>query len=221
MDTATRWGQEYGWRVTDTISLQHEVEFLTLARLLMAQGKVDTASELLERLHQTAEAGEHRRGVIETRALQALSLQLQGNAAAALDTLTEVLALAEPEGYVRLFVDEGAAMSRLLHQVVEHGVDSDYVRQLLTAFGQVGPVSPVAAPTPRRQVQPGTRLSPREREVLALIADGLSNKDIARRLYLSPSTIKVHTRNIYGKLEVRNRTQAVAKARSQGLLPSV
>ncbi len=129
------------------------------------------------------------------------------------------LTMAEPEGYVRTFVDEGAPMAALLRRAASRGVAPGYVSKLLDALdseaqmrrGSTGPASPVAQPLEES-------LSEREREVLRLIAAGLSNRDIAQDLVLATGTVKKHTNNIFTKLGVRSRTQAVAQARELGLL---
>ena len=129
-------------------------------------------------------------------------------------SLERALALAEPEGYVRLFADEGPPMDRLLHEAFSRGIAPEYSRRLLAAFLPVGTQPLIAA----KSAQP-EHLSERELEVLRHIAEGWTNQEIAARLYLSLNTVKVHTRNIFGKLDVNNRTQAVARAREMGILP--
>ena len=130
------------------------------------------------------------------------------------------MTLAEPEGYVRIFVDEGPSMARLLYEALSSGISPDYVQQLLAAFPEVEPeqLEPSKSSAPESElVEP---LSEREIEVLQLIAEGLTNPEIATKLYLSLNTVKVHTRNIYGKLGVKNRTHAGARARALGILTS-
>jgi LuxR family maltose regulon positive regulatory protein len=131
--------------------------------------------------------------------------------------LERALTLAEPGGLCRIFVDEGPPMARLLDQAVTRGTAVEYARRLLAAF-------PVAAsqisPRPAAGAELLEPLSDRELEVLRLIAEGHTNREIASRLYLSLNTIKAHTRNIYGKLDAHSRTQAVARARALGVLTS-
>jgi LuxR family maltose regulon positive regulatory protein len=171
-------------------------------------------------LLKAAEAGGRTSKMIEILILQALSLQAQGDIDQAITTLEKALTLAEPEGFIRVFVDEGLPMAQLLYEAVARGIAPDYVRRLLAAF-------PLAEPEqtgPSKTQAPGSELieplSERELEVLQLIAEGLTNPEIAARLYLALNTVKAHTRNIYGKLGVNNRTQAVARARALGVLPS-
>jgi LuxR family maltose regulon positive regulatory protein len=152
--------------------------------------------------------------------LQSLALQAQGDTAQALTTLTGALTLAEAEGYIRLFVDEGARIAALLYTVLEaqrrdrvvtsYNLSIEYISKLLSAFG-LGKTGKSKVHHPKPEIlEP---LSARELEVLRLIAAGLSNKAIAKELVVSAGTIKTHINNIYGKLNVRSRTQAVARAR--------
>jgi LuxR family maltose regulon positive regulatory protein len=137
-------------------------------------------------------------------------------------TLERALTLAEPGGYIRIFVDEGPPMAELLISMNasrEGGTlrVKEYIHKLLAAFGMQKDVHPSSL-SPQPLVEP---LSERELEVLQLLAEGLTNQEIGARLFLSLNTVKVHTRNIYGKLDVHNRTQAVAQARALGVLPSI
>jgi LuxR family maltose regulon positive regulatory protein len=129
----------------------------------------------------------------------------------ALDALAAAMDLAEPEGFIQDFLDEGEPMMRLLQEAVRRKVQPEFAHQLLGRFSSGRP-----AGKPTGLVE---SLSEREIEVLHLIAEGLSNQEIAARLYLSLPTIKFHTGNIYGKLGVKSRTEAVSKARDLGLLP--
>jgi LuxR family maltose regulon positive regulatory protein len=134
-----------------------------------------------------------------------------------------VLALAEPGGFIRIFVDEGLPMAELLTRMkAEGGMMREYIHKLLAAFGKQTDVHPFdsaqdkpSALSPQPLVEP---LSHRELEILQLIARGLSNREISERLFLALSTVKKHNGNIYGKLQVQRRTEAVARARELGLL---
>ena len=135
--------------------------------------------------------------------------------------LHRALALAEPRGFIRIFVDEGPPMARLLYEALSRGIAPDYVRQLLAAFPDAEPEQRDSSDTQIPESDLIEPLSERELEVLALLADGLTNREIASRLFLALNTVKAHTGNIYGKLDVHNRTQAVARARTLGLLSSI
>ena len=155
--------------------------------------------------------------VIEILMLQALAHEVQGDSSTALVPLERALSLAEPEGYVRVFVDEGRPMAQLLSEAATHGIMPDYVGKLLAAFEaekQKSEDQPHVSPA-QTFVEP---LSQRELEVLQLVAQGLSNREISQRLFLALSTIKGHNRIIFSKLMVQRRTEAVARARELGLL---
>ncbi len=222
LTAALAWAAEHGLSTADDLSYMREFEHMTLARLLIARYRQERADShlhdalgLLGRLLAAAEAGGRVGSVIEILLLQALVHEAPGDLQYALVPLARALALAEPEGYVRLFVDEGPPLARLLRRMQEEERKVNvYLHTLLAAFGRQLDLHPTSfSPPPSEEP-----LSEREREVLRLIAAGLSNQELAVRLYLSPHTIKVHTRNIYGKLGVTSRTQALARARALGIL---
>jgi LuxR family maltose regulon positive regulatory protein len=222
---ALGWARERGLSADDDLSYLREFEHVTLARVLIAQyrcdgvdGSIHGAVGLLERLLEAAEEGGRTGSVIEILALQALAHEAQGDIPAATTPLQRALVLAEPEGYVRIFVDEGKPMARLLYEALSLGIAPHYVRQLLAAFPSAEPVQAASLKTQVPQSDLIEPLSERELEVLQLIAKGLTNQEVATRLYLSLHTVKVHARNIYGKLGVKNRTQAVAKGKALGIL---
>jgi len=158
----------------------------------------------------------YQRRIIELLALKALALQQTGEIEPALLTLENAFSLAEPEGYQRTFVDEGEPMARLLYQVVAHKIYPVYAGRLLQAISEEDQrIKSPEKPKTKGLIEP---LSDRELEILELIAQGLSNDEIAGRLYISLSTVKGHTTNIFSKLGVKNRTQAVTWARSLGLI---
>jgi LuxR family maltose regulon positive regulatory protein len=230
LEAASQWARDRGLLSAGEPKPPHElgyfplIECVVLARILLAQERLDESSKLLQRLLEAAEAGERTSRVIEILVLQALAFQGGGDTARAMAVLERALTLAEPEGFVRSFVDEGPAMVRLLHEAVSRGMAPGYIARLLAALGDatkderrrqlLRPSSFLASSL----VEP---LSEREIEVLQLIAEGLSNREIASRLFISLNTVKAHTRNIYGKLGVRSRTQAVAEARALGILSSI
>ena len=218
-----QWARERGLSIDDAPSYLYEFEQVTLARALIAQhrkerrvGSISDALGLLERLLLAAEAGRRKGSVIEILVLQALAHKGRGSLVMAHMALRRALRLAEPEGFVRLFVDEGPPMAHLLHEADDRGTVQRYIQRLLTAFRLAAPARTGQPDAQSASVQ---ILSEREREVLHQIAEGLTNRQIADRLYLSVYTVKAHARNIYEKLEAKNRTQAVARARELGVLP--
>jgi LuxR family maltose regulon positive regulatory protein len=158
--------------------------------------------------------------VIEILVLQALLLQAEGHAARAVRILGDALSLAEPEGYVRIFVDEGAPIAALLRRVLSAGISPKYVGMLLATLRQHAedPQQLAEADIPKDAQLLSELLSERELEVLRLIALGLSNREIAQELFVTPGTAKRHVHNIYRKLEVRSRTQAIARGRDLSLI---
>jgi LuxR family maltose regulon positive regulatory protein len=213
-----RLGEAFGWvrgqdlSVADDLSYLHEFEYITLVRVLLARYQNDHADRfvleaisLLERLLHAAEQGDRLGSIIEILVLLAVAHQLQGDITAALEPLTRALTLAEPEGYVRIFVDEGAPMAFLLEKVAKHGIALNYVRQLLIAFGKTVDKLPVSQTL-------SDPLSERELEVLRLLGTDLSGPEIARELVVSLNTVRTHTKNIYTKLGVNGRQAAVRRA---------
>jgi LuxR family maltose regulon positive regulatory protein len=156
--------------------------------------------------------------VLKALVLMAVALDAHGERAKAVDLLDEALALAEPGGFIRIFVDEGAPMSRMLSEALSRGFHPAYVRQLLVAFAASGLEQAAPSRAAAAAIGLAEPLSSRELEVLDLIAAGLTNQQIAARLYVSVHTVKSHARNIYAKLGVSSRTQAAATGRALGLL---
>ena len=197
------------------------VDRLTSARLLLAQQRHREALPLLDELGETAEASGRTGGLIEVLALQGLALWAGGKKERAVSTLAGALALAEPEGYVRTFVDEGTPMGDLLSATLDarrsgrldaaERISVSYLARLLASVAQEAMV-PAAD---KRLPEP---LSERELEVLALISAGKSNKEIARELFLSMSTVKTHINRLYRKLGARSRTEALSRASMLDLL---
>jgi len=222
---ALGWARERGLSVDDDLSFLREFEHVTLARVLIARyksdriaGSIHEVMGLLERLLKAAEEGGRTGSVIEILVLLALAHEAQGDIPLALVSLERALTLAEPEGYVQIFVDEGPPVARLLYESLSRGIALDYVQRLLAAFSDDEPEQSVPSKHQNQESEWVEPLSEREIEVLQLIAEGLTNQEIATRLYLSLHTVKVHAHNIYGKLGVKNRTQAVAKGKVLGIL---
>ena len=221
---AQGWVRELGLCPDDDLNYLREFEHITLARVLIAQYKrggserpLLEAMALLERLLEAAEEGGRVGSAIEILALLALAYEAKGNDPAAIERLERALSLAEPQGYVRIFVDEGNRMAQLLSEATARGAMPDYANKLLAVIkgderkrsekSYASSLQPLAEP-----------LSQREFEVLRLIARGLSNREIGEQLVLALPTIKGHNRNIYSKLQVRSRTEAIARARELGMI---
>jgi LuxR family maltose regulon positive regulatory protein len=230
---AGAWAAGSGLRVDDPPEFLQEYGHLTLARVLLAQGQARAAEALLARLWTAAEAAGRAGRLIEIGAVQALAQQALGRPEAAQAALGRALALAAPEGFVRVFADEGEAMAALLAGV--RGEHRAYAARLSAACletaraanpARAGDARPVLAGTatrPLRAPEPAAAdyaepLSERELSVLRLIVAGLSNHDIAEALVVAPSTIQWHVKNIYSKLAVHSRTQAALAARELGLV---
>jgi LuxR family maltose regulon positive regulatory protein len=219
LDAALRWVRLQGLAPDDDLSYLHEFEHQTLAKILVAQyrrehedGLIESAIDLLERLLKEAELGKRKGSAIEILVVLAVAYEAKGDCPQALLSLERALALAEPEGYVHTFVVEGVPMSALLEALDGNRPELDaYVQELLNAFSE----GESRLPGQDGLIEP---LSGRELEVLQQLASGCTNRDIAESLFLSVNTVKAHTRNIYGKLGVNNRTQAVARARALSLL---
>jgi LuxR family maltose regulon positive regulatory protein len=209
--------------------LAHQYELpLSRARVLIAQNNPSAALAVLEPFRRQMESRGWADERLKAMVLQALALQAQGEKDQAARVLCEALALAEPGGFIRLFVDEGAPMEQLLFEAACHGVMPQYTAKLLSAIdAEKPPILIGQASRPLKSVEkpdlPSTQpliepLSQGELKILQLIALGLSNREISERLFLALSTVKGHNRNIFDKLQVQNRTQAVALARELGLI---
>src|SRR5215208_438009 len=221
VDDAARWCTERGLGVEDEPSYLREREHLVLARVLLAQGKVDQALRLLRWHLEEAQVQRRRGSEIEILMLQALAFWERDAKERAVSTLTQALTLAEPEGYVRTFVDEGPEMALLVSEVLEAQQRGRrhppvpahyYLRKLLTALEQAA-----SGTTPPTAELPDP-LSERELEVLILIEAGKSNRRIAQELFVAAGTVKTHIRSIYRKLDAHSRTQALVRARELNLL---
>ena len=228
VDAAARWTQQRGLGPGDEPDYAREPEYLVLARVLLAQDRPGPALALLERLHAAAAAQDRTASIIEIQALRALGLAAAGDENAAVHALAGALTLGCPQGYVRVFADEGPPMVALLGRLVAaqkadqpaaRGVPLGCLAQLLRAFGgnDDAPRSRrgAAAPVPGLVEQ----LTAREREVLVLLAAGAPNPRIAEQLVVSLDTVKKHVSHLLAKLGAANRTEAVTRARQLGLIP--
>jgi LuxR family transcriptional regulator, maltose regulon positive regulatory protein len=219
---ALGWARERGLSTDDELSYLHEFEHITLARALLAryaaehgEHSVQDATRLLDRLLRAAEAGERTGSVIEILVLQALADQARGDIPAALASLRRALTLSEPEGYVRVYVDEGRPMASLLRASAKRGIAPGYVRLLLAALNKSIDKTETDTAVGQGLIEP---LSARELEVLRLLATDLDGPDIARELIVSLNTVRTHTKHIYEKLGVSNRRAAVRRAKELDML---
>ena len=208
---ALDWVREQGLSDDDDLSYLREFEHITLARVLIAQHtagraeqSLDRALRLLERLRRAAEEGNRTGSLIEILTLLAVCHRTRGDNSAALASLQLALTLAEPEGYLRIFLDEGPALTGILKTAAQHHVAQNYAHRLLAA-GQ----GTADAPAAQGMIEP---LSARELDVLRLLGSDLTGPDIARELFVSLNTVRTHTKNIYAKLGVNNRRAAVHRA---------
>src|SRR5215210_6658780 len=227
VEPATRWAREYG-ATEDYMSYPRHFERITMARVMLAEDKTDEALGSLGNLLEDAVSEGRTAHEIKLRVLLALASERLGTAAEAFDYLERALSLAAPEGFVRVFVDEGPPMAELLeHLILERqddgpyaGAPDGYAGRLLEHFALEDALYGDSGNGGSRGRQvPGIEpLSEREVEVLELVAAGRSNAEIADDLYLSVGTVKAHVHHIFGKLLVRNRSQAVARARELRLL---
>jgi LuxR family maltose regulon positive regulatory protein len=191
---------------------------ISQARVHLAQGDTSTALAVLEPLRRQVEAKGWEDEQLKVMVLQAVAHHAHGEKDKAVQLLGDALTLAEPGGFIRIFVDEGIPMAQLLSEAAARGIMPDYTGKLLAVFEAEEQTSEGKSYLPPAQplIEP---LSQRELEVLQLIAQGLSNREISERLYIALDTVKSHNRNIFSKLGVKNRTQAIGKARSLRLLP--
>jgi LuxR family maltose regulon positive regulatory protein len=218
---AAQWSKVAGLHPDDEPDYPAEPAYLLLARVLLAEDRPGPALTLLQRLLATAVSQGRTGSVIEIQALRALALAARGDHAGALGALAEAVTLACPQGYIRVFADEGAPMRALLtrlsaaqkdQRALARDIDTSYLARLLRSSGQAG----AAAAALRGMTEP---LTDRELQVLQLLAVGRSNQRIAHELVVALDTVKKHVTHVLGKLGAANRTEAVARARKLGLIP--
>ncbi len=222
----SRWLQRCGLSLDREVSHLREREYLTLVRVLITQHRLDEAKQWLANLLQLAEAQGRTGSVLEILMLQAEALHASGEVNQAIEQLSRALSLAEPEGYTRLFVDEGEPIAQLLVQMRRRPTGGrpgsmHYREHLLALLGRAYDEdvshSAIAAPGSGTHSL-GEPLSERELEVLRLIVAGYSNREIADRLVIAVSTVKWYVNAIYGKLQVESRTKAIARARELSIV---
>jgi LuxR family transcriptional regulator, maltose regulon positive regulatory protein len=220
LPAAIRWAEMSGLAVTDELSYLHEHVYLTLVRVRIAQGRAQPAAPflsealgLLERLGADAEAKGRMRSLLEVLLLRGLAHAAQGDLTEALTALVRALVLAEPEGFIRLFLDEGLPLVALLRKAFKDQMaPARYVATLLAAAGET--TATTLHPEALRSSLLLEALTEREHEVLQLLMEGASNREIARHLVLSVNTVKKHVVNICSKLGVHSRAQVIAQART-------
>jgi LuxR family transcriptional regulator, maltose regulon positive regulatory protein len=228
LDELVRWAEASGLTVDGELSYHYDLHHLNLARFMLARARcaashvqahtcLSEVSGLLTRLLVAAEKAGWVYETIKTLVLQALVFAESSDKDKASQALERALALAEPGGFVRIFLDEGPPMAQLLSETAARGMMTNYIGRLLTAFecdAQPSEAKPDLS-TSQPLIDP---LTQRELDILRLIAQGLSNQTISQRLFLALSTVKGHNRIIFDKLQVQSRTEAVARARELGLL---
>jgi LuxR family maltose regulon positive regulatory protein len=227
LDEALNWAREQGLSVEDDLSYVREFEHITLVRILLArygsnhsESSIREATGLMESLLKAAQDGGRLGSVIEILILQAVAHPAQGDISTALIPLQQALTMAEPEGYIRMFLDEGLPMAQLLREASKRGIMPRYTGKLLAAFEAQGQESASASPIPvssasQSLIEP---LSQRELELLRLLKTDLSGPEIANQLVIALSTVRTHTKSIFNKLNVKNRRAAVKRATELGLI---
>ncbi|MEZ4868369.1 MAG: LuxR C-terminal-related transcriptional regulator [Caldilineaceae bacterium] len=222
VQAASAWLTASGLQPDDAVAYSCLVEYLTLARVLIASGKAEQAAPLLTRMLESAEATGRAGDVIKILALRALAYQASNMQTQAFADIANALCQAERERYIRTFVDHGAPMAKLIRYAASQGVTIFYCKTILSALAnpESAGSDPHFAPSQTVSTRPQLiePLSERELEVLHLVATGQSNREIGAALFIAPTTVKKHLSNIFGKLGARNRTEAAARARQLELI---
>lgn len=217
MNTAFQWAMGEKCTLPERLPIHlYETQQISLARVYLAQGNFKKTMETLNRIHPQAESADRKAHLIDIYLLKALAYQEQNESPTAIECLEHALSLGEPEGYVQTFVEQGEPMAHLLQAASERGIAPAYVDRLLTAVStQEQPIPPTPTHSPSPLAEP---LTEREQEVLHLMAEGLTYNEIAGRITVSLNTVRTHVKNIYSKLGIHKRSQAIAKARDLHLL---
>ena len=219
MRAVHQWADEYKSRREAIKNPWATLNELVYAQVLLADGKPDQALLVLKACENSARSFEANGWVLQSLALQALCYQATDDMENALDCLRSAFSLAEPQGYIRTFVDFGPRMQRLLGQTAKVNIFPDYVARLLSAFpADAGDKESITTNDATSQLPPIEPLTDQELSILRLMAAGLSHSEIASELYLSLNTVKWHSTHIYGKLGVHRRAHAVARARELEIL---
>jgi LuxR family maltose regulon positive regulatory protein len=222
VSAAAQWAQGSGYYYGDQFKFEYYEHYCLLAKILLAEGKIKEAVVLLDKLLKMANLTGAQGNAVEVLAIQALALSgisdhgsEQGKMDSAMLCLEQALALAEPEGYVRVFLDQGQPMRDLLHLLQKQRGGSEYITRLLAAFESRPGHKSEAGHVTNALPEP---LSAREQDVLKLLAQGCTDKQIAGTLVIARETVHKHLKNIYGKLGVHSRTEAIARSRELDLL---
>lgn len=210
LDEALAWAQSKGLGIDDKLTYNSEPDYITLSRILIAQENWKPSLYLLQRLQKSTESSQRISRLVEVLILQTQVYQAQNQLEISLQQLNHIFSLVHPQGYLRLWLEGENLIRELLDYAAKQDIYPNYVNWLLTAVNKVTPSSKT-----QTLIEP---LSDRELEILQHIAAGLSNKEIGDQLFISLATVKWHTSNIYGKLSVRNRNQAVVKAKGLEIL---
>ena len=225
LEAAIRWVHTSGLGIKDELSYQHDLHHINLARVLVSQGRelqseehLRQALDLLTRLLQAAEKAKWVNKTIQVLILQALAFQEIGSDDEAVSSLDRALSLAEPGGYVRTFVDEGSPMIQLLDKAATQIRHEDYATSLVKALRKEKSLALLSREGPQESIQLADPLSDRELQVLRLLATHLTRREISQELFVSVNTVRSHVKNIYSKLQVHRRAEAIERAKELGLI---
>ncbi len=215
--SGSEWAAQNGLGAHDKIEVYRVFLYIVFARVLVAQGDLDDALNLLVRLEDLIEKTGNLSFMYEILVLQALAWQAKGDDDKALNRMEQILSRAKPEGYVRIIIDEGIPMGRLLNQAIAHGIQVEYASSLLAALKNDRMNTDRGGELSEAQ-RSSAGLSEREMEVLSLLATPLSHAKMAEELYISLNTVRSHVKRIYQKFNAHNRIQAIQRARELNIL---